>query len=151
MLWYNWSNILFLSRRQRKPGSDKTKKSRDVLQQQQLVITKNLFLVLVTYLVCISPHILCEIADAPYYVILHTRMLVACNSCLNPILYGVKHPHFRQVFKCVLLRRWEDIPQPAFRWMAISQDTDSDLKSSTYQSVNAVTLVRLPLKVENDN
>lgn len=137
-------SLIFLS------SNTKCTTNSEVLQRQQLAITKNLFLVLVTYLVSVSPHILCEIADAPYYIILHTRMLVACNSCLNPIIYGMKHPHFRQVFKSIISRRLTEIPQPAFRWMASSQNIDSEMKSSTYQSVKAVTLLSLPLKVQTD-
>lgn len=127
-------------------------------REVNLDITKNLFVVLLTYLVCVSPHIVCEIVDAPPFIILHTRMLVACNSCLNPIIYAVKHPHFRQVFKCIILRRWTDIPQPVFDFMKIKEkehgrDADSDERTSTHFSYNTMIISHAikPKKVEYDN
>ncbi|KAJ8038599.1 hypothetical protein HOLleu_16063 [Holothuria leucospilota] len=50
-----------------------------------------------------------ELLKAEALIVNHTKILVVLNSCLNPILYAVKHPHFRQVFRCIVLCRWKDI------------------------------------------
>lgn len=123
-------------------------------RQASLNITKNLFVVLLAYLICVIPHIASEIADAPHLVILHTSILVLCNNCLNPIIYGLKHPHFRQVFKCIIFRKWMEIPQPAFSWMKShrqtqSRDFDLDVYPSTHLPFTTVSLTRLPTKSED--
>lgn len=87
------------------------------VSKQQVDITKNLFYILVTFVICLTPHMISELANAHHLLILHTKILVAFNSCVNPILYGAKHPHFRHVFKCIIYGRWGEIPEPTFRWM----------------------------------
>ncbi|XP_071838564.1 melatonin receptor type 1B-B-like [Apostichopus japonicus] len=143
MVSYNLSLLKSRSCSQNDPQSSrsavtKTDKSKTrEIAPNHLAINRNLFLVLVIYLVCLSPHIIGEIVNAPYYVILHTTIIVACNSCLNPIIYGVKHPHFRQVFKSIILCRWSEIPQPAYKWMAASQQAHyHDVKMSTHVTLD---------------
>ncbi|XP_071812054.1 melanopsin-A-like [Apostichopus japonicus] len=88
--------------------------------KKQVDISKNLFYVIVTYLICLTPHLLAEIFDAKSIVITQTKVLVVSNSFVNPILYGVKHPHFRLVFACILRCRWQDVPQPSWILKATS-------------------------------
>ncbi|KAJ8024874.1 hypothetical protein HOLleu_34908 [Holothuria leucospilota] len=80
---------------------------------------------MVTYTICLTPQIVSELTDAQPFIILHTKILVAFNSCLNPIIYGVNHPHFREVFKCIVFRRWKDIPKPVLKWMNNSRSKES--------------------------
>ncbi|KAJ8027626.1 G-protein coupled receptor moody [Holothuria leucospilota] len=82
--------------------------------KHQVDITKNLFYVVVTFVICITPYMFAELFKASAGIINHTKILVCLNSCLNPILYGVKHPHFRQVFKSIVRFRWSEIPQPIY-------------------------------------
>ncbi|KAJ8024590.1 Melatonin receptor type 1C [Holothuria leucospilota] len=94
-----------------------TKSHQPQISEPELDITQNLFLVVIAFIVFLSPQLVAEILDASPVVILHTSILVTVNSCVNPILYGFKHPVFKEVFKCIILCRWKAIPQPAFKWM----------------------------------
>ncbi|KAJ8024381.1 G-protein coupled receptor moody [Holothuria leucospilota] len=104
------------------------------VSQNQVDIIKNLFYVLVSFFICFAPYTISKIFDAHYLVLFYTKFLVLFNSCVNPILYGVNHPHFRQVFYSILSRQWSKIPEPAFRWMnsgssrlAVSGSKSNDL------------------------
>ncbi|KAJ8024922.1 Histamine H3 receptor [Holothuria leucospilota] len=81
--------------------------------KKQIEISKNLFYVIVIFIIFVAPHLIVEIVNAKPEVINQTKILVVFNSAINPILYGLKHPHFRQVFKCILCRRWKEVPQPS--------------------------------------
>lgn len=95
--------------------SDNT--TRHDLSQNQVDITKNLFFILVSFFMCLTPHIMCELINAHFLITLHTKIIVALSSCVNPFLYGARHPYFRRVFKSILSCRWSEIPDPAFKWM----------------------------------
>lgn len=88
-------------------------KQRNKSLRKEIDISKNLFYVIVTFLICMTPELIAETVDAGPVVILHTKMLVASNSFMNPILYGIKHPHFKLVFACILKRRWKGVPEPS--------------------------------------
>lgn len=90
---------------------------RKVISQNQVDITKNLFFIVLAFLVLLIPQLVAEILDARPVVILHTSVLVTVICCINPVLYGLKHPFFRQVFKSIVMCRWTEIPQPAFKFL----------------------------------
>ena len=78
----------------------------------QIDVTKNLFFVVCVFTLCISPFGLSLVLQQ------HGRRLypvgatiLACNSCVNPIIYAAKHPQFRSVFKAILLCRFSEIPE----------------------------------------
>ncbi|KAJ8024380.1 Melanopsin [Holothuria leucospilota] len=108
------------------------------VSRNQVDITKNLFYILVSFFICLTPHMISEVLDAHYLVISYTKLIITFNSCVNPILYGIKHPYFRQVFYSILSRRWDEIPEPAFRWMnsgssfsAVTVSRSRDLDSTS--------------------
>ncbi|XP_071943802.1 melatonin receptor type 1B-B-like [Antedon mediterranea] len=79
-------------------------------------ITQNLFYVVVVYVMCITPFVIClsvvprggSIKATPY-----AAVILMINSCINPLIYAVKHPHFKGVFKSILtcdLKRIADRP-----------------------------------------
>lgn len=105
--------------------------------QKQVDISKNLFYVFVTYIICLTPHLLAEVVNAGPYVITQTKVLVVCNSFANPILYGLKHPHFRKVFACIVKCRWQDVPQPS--WIL---RTTTQLHSKSQGNSNMMSHVR---------
>lgn len=84
-------------------------------------ITINMFLVVVAFLACLSPTIIflvivhtitnstagCTISEAYVLVIL------SANCCINPIIYGWRHPLFRRVFVCILHGKFHEIERPS--------------------------------------
>ena len=72
------------------------------IARRQLQVTKNLFFVLCAFLVCLSPYVFNLFIPNTCYFLPYTAMLLAFNSCLNPLIYAVKHPDFRRAFRSLL-------------------------------------------------
>ena len=78
---------------------------------QTVQITKNLLYVVVAFVVCFVPYSL-AVAVPPLHVARHwAGLLVMFNSSINPIIYGLKHPHFKQVFPFILRGQWKEVPE----------------------------------------
>ena len=85
--------------------------TKDALKKRQMQITKNMFYVVCAYFLCFTPYGLCLLIDTSDPAIPYTAALVLINGCINPILYGTKHPNFREVFKCILKCDLKQIPE----------------------------------------
>ncbi|XP_072180608.1 melatonin receptor type 1B-B-like [Diadema setosum] len=88
----------------------------------ELVITKNLLCVICCFVLCVTPFmgvfLIIPFLQGPTLhrilsVMPYVSLPLVTDSCLNPFIYGWKHPHFRVVIACVLRRRWRDIPEPS--------------------------------------
>ncbi|PIK45041.1 putative G-protein coupled receptor [Apostichopus japonicus] len=85
---------------------------RETLNARQVKITINMFIVVAAYLICITPYMVCLIAEEfesvfPIYVI----VFYALGNAINPALYAWKHPQFRQVFKPMVLLECSKVPE----------------------------------------
>ncbi|XP_072180598.1 melatonin receptor type 1B-B-like [Diadema setosum] len=88
----------------------------------ELVITKNLLCVICCFVLCVTPFIGVFLA-IPFLkgpalrrvlsVMPYVGLPLVLDSCLNPFIYGWKHPHLRVTIACVLQQRWRDIPEPS--------------------------------------
>ncbi|XP_038045192.1 melanopsin-B-like [Patiria miniata] len=84
-------------------GHDGTATTNLALQRQlwerQVAVTKNLFLVVCVFLLCLSPYflILALVKTASSALSYASTILVA-NSSVNPIIYATRHPDFRTAF-----------------------------------------------------
>ncbi|KAJ8042651.1 Alpha-1A adrenergic receptor [Holothuria leucospilota] len=75
--------------------------------RRQLQVTKNLFIVVCSYIICIMPFgLVCVIPAETYPAIPWISVLLMINSCVNPIIYGLKHPQFKEVFRPILTCSW---------------------------------------------
>ncbi|XP_071476863.1 melatonin receptor type 1A-like [Diadema antillarum] len=86
--------------------------------QVNVKITMNLFYVVCVYMVCVVPYSLCLLAisqsnASARHASLYLALILVVNSCANVVIYGLKHPHFRAVFKCIIACRFAEIPQPS--------------------------------------
>ncbi|KAJ8022211.1 Melatonin receptor type 1A [Holothuria leucospilota] len=82
--------------------------------RRQVKVTENLFIVVCTFIVCVTPFgITNGIPAATYPMIPWTLLLFFMNSCLNPIIYGLKHPQFKEVFWPIMTCSWRNIPEPS--------------------------------------
>ena len=76
---------------------------------QTVQITKNLLYVVVAFMVCFIPY---TIAVAVFPAARHWAGLLAmANSAINPVIYGLKHPHFKEVFPYIIKGEWKEIPE----------------------------------------
>ncbi|XP_072180596.1 kappa-type opioid receptor-like [Diadema setosum] len=118
-----WLIFRHVTRSALKSRSCSTPTEKGFRRHTELAITKNLLSVLCCFILCVTPFMGVLLAipflEAPtmHRVFRGTArfsiFLLALDSCLNPFIYGWKHPHVRVVMACVLRRRWRDIPEPS--------------------------------------
>lgn len=79
-------------------------------------ITRNLFVVVLFFFVCIAPTTVTffTFIDPPIFIVFY--VIMSLNYCVNPIIYAWRHPVFRKVFRCMIARRLEDIKEPS-QWI----------------------------------
>ena len=85
--------------------------TKQALKKRQMQITKNMFYVVCAYFLCFTPYGLCLLIDTSDPATPYTAALVLINGCINPFLYGTKHPHFKEVFKCIWKCDLNQIPE----------------------------------------
>ncbi|XP_071812502.1 G-protein coupled receptor moody-like [Apostichopus japonicus] len=81
--------------------------------KRQHQITKNLFVVVCSFMICVMPFGIACLIPPSYPAIPWVSMLVLVNSCVNPIIYGLKHPQFNEVFRPLICCHLRKIPQPS--------------------------------------
>ena len=82
-------------------------------KRRQIAITKNLFYVMCAFVACLAPYAISLMIPPSDPVIPWTGMIVIFNSAVNPVIYGVKHPHFNKVFRCMFRCQYRMIPEPS--------------------------------------
>ena len=97
-------------------GDDKHKSK---LSQQQLQITKNLFMTVCAFTVCISPYFISLFFPTSSEFAIYFATILIFNSCLNPIIYAAKHPQFKKVLRPMMRCRWSEIPEPSRVLLAV--------------------------------
>ncbi|XP_072163241.1 somatostatin receptor type 5-like [Diadema setosum] len=85
------------------------------LQEREVKITKNLFTIVCVFVVCFLPSGVNFAIPGASVLTLYGSMMMMANSALNPIIYGLKHPNFRDVFGKIIHCRLSDIPEPSRR------------------------------------
>ena len=76
----------------------------EVVNRREVEITKNLFLVVCLFVVCWLPNCIIISTSENSVLLLYFTLMAGANSLLNPIIYGFRHPNFREVFKRILCR-----------------------------------------------
>ncbi|XP_038076867.1 melatonin receptor type 1A-like [Patiria miniata] len=83
------------------------------LSRRQTKITKNMFYIICAFMLCLTPFVICLFCDYSDPFLPYASAILACNSCVNPLIYATKHHDFKTVFGCILRRKWENIPEPS--------------------------------------
>lgn len=100
----------------------------------QVQVTKNLFFIFVAYILCLTPQAVCTIftcgIDENY-----TRFIVALNSVVNPFIYGLNHPIFRQVF--ISIFTCKSIPEPSSFLTNLTRRMN-DLRTTSFASLDQI-------------
>ncbi|XP_038045053.1 melatonin receptor type 1B-A-like [Patiria miniata] len=81
---------------------DSYKLKRPSTSRKQIDITKNLFCVVLAFVICVSPFGIALMIPPSDPFIPWAAAILVLNSCINPIIYATKHPHFREVFRLML-------------------------------------------------
>ncbi|XP_071802630.1 melatonin receptor type 1A-like [Asterias amurensis] len=77
----------------------------------QAEVTKNLFTVVCTFFLCVAPYSFSLILPKTEQFIPIAGVILTGNSCVNPLIYAAKHPHFRTVFRCIITMKCTEIPE----------------------------------------
>ena len=83
------------------------------IDEMEVEITKNLFLVVCAFFLFFSPYCIALFIPGSDYLLLYLGISVLSNSIINPVIYAKRHPHFKVVFKCMLTCRYSEIPEPS--------------------------------------
>ncbi|XP_033644489.1 G-protein coupled receptor moody-like [Asterias rubens] len=70
-------------------------------RNDQLEITKNLFVVVCALVVCFTPLSIMVVTKNNRYQ-LYGGLALFVSSCINPLIYATKHPHFKPVLRSML-------------------------------------------------
>ncbi|XP_033103216.1 melanopsin-like [Anneissia japonica] len=90
--------------------------TQDRKNKTQIQVTKNLFCVVVVYVICVTPYGVNLLVSGVGSIkaIPYTALLLILNSSLNPLIYATKHPNFKTVFKSILKCDLRRIPDRAY-------------------------------------
>lgn len=91
------------------------KKRAKKVRKQQVEITKNLFLVICAFLLCVLPATIGGLIPSSDPAIPWITLILVFNSCINPFIYASRHPNFKTVFKSILSCRPNSIPDGSWR------------------------------------
>ncbi|XP_038046006.1 G-protein coupled receptor moody-like [Patiria miniata] len=82
------------------------------IHKHQIQITKNLFIVsCVCFLLPLPNSVFLMLGLDDLF--LYGVIFLFANSAVNPLLYGARHPMFKEIMLCILRHRWADIPEPS--------------------------------------
>ena len=90
------------------------------IRQRQIDITKNMFYVLVAFIICLTPYAIC-LCFPDLNGQLYAATFVTANSCVNPFLYGFKHPNFKEVFQVMLKCKCRNVPEQSSAFKRLRQ------------------------------
>ena len=89
-----------------------TRDRQTLLKMQEIQITRNLFLVVILFVLFFTPYFLSVVIPGGRRVALFAGIFVVGSSAVNPILYSLKHPHFKIVLRAIIKRDWQNFPEP---------------------------------------
>ena len=75
------------------------------INQKEIEITKNVFIVVCLFMICYVGSSVNFVIPGASLSTLYGYVITMSNSVVNPIIYGLKHPNFREAFKRILCRR----------------------------------------------
>ncbi|XP_022080047.1 melatonin receptor type 1B-B-like [Acanthaster planci] len=86
---------------------------RDRIYRQQLQITKNLFMAVCAFFLCITPYCVALFIPNTDRYLLFLGVVFTFNSCVNPIIYAAKHPQFKKVIRRMMRCQYSQIEEPS--------------------------------------
>ncbi|XP_792661.1 dopamine D2-like receptor [Strongylocentrotus purpuratus] len=74
----------------------------NAINKMEVEITKNLSVVVGVLMICTLPQSINLMIPGVDALMIYSSMIILANSVVNPIIYGFKHPIFKEVFKSLL-------------------------------------------------
>ncbi|XP_071490379.1 melatonin receptor type 1B-B-like [Diadema antillarum] len=90
-----------------KSATGGTNKSRSETSKLENRITKNMFYVVLGFLVCVIPYGIVVLSNPGVAGVPLGQAFLLFNSCVNPLIYGTKHPHFRGAIRNIFRGRFK--------------------------------------------
>ncbi len=84
----------------------------NAFNQKDLEVTKNLFIVVAAFFLCFMPYFVLLLFPGTDSIRLYGVLFVYSNSCINPVIYARRHPHFKVVMGAMIKCNFEHIPEP---------------------------------------
>nr|XP_054767336.1 histamine H2 receptor-like [Lytechinus pictus] len=75
---------------------------KSTFSKRQMSVTKNLFIIIVVFLILISPYSIQLVIPGGERLVPAFGMIFLFNSCVNPFIYGTRHPDFKVAFRSIL-------------------------------------------------
>ena len=79
--------------------------SSNLRMKREIDMTKNLFLIVCIFVICWLPNVFTFSTPGMSVATVYGALIAMANSAVNPIVYGLRYPNFREVFKRILLCR----------------------------------------------
>ena len=86
--------------------------AKDRISCEEIKITKNLFLVVCSFLLCFTPYFTLLFIPDAQILLFYSRVLILGNSSINFVIYASRHPVFRVVLRHMMRCSYAEIPQP---------------------------------------
>lgn len=83
------------------------------LNRRQIKITKNLFVVVCAYVICVSQYAVFLIIPVFERLLPYSAVLITFSHAVNPLIYALKHPTFKVVIRPMLMCQFSKIPGPS--------------------------------------
>ncbi|KAJ8024375.1 Rhodopsin, GQ-coupled [Holothuria leucospilota] len=88
---------------------NKTDQMQRQLQKRQIKVTKNLFYTVCFYMFCFLPYGIACVIPNGHVAVPSTSLIGLLSSCVNPFIYGLSHPQFKDVVKSILSCKFRHI------------------------------------------
>ena len=85
---------------------------RKKLDRQDVKVTRNLFLIVCLFFGCFSPYFVSALIPGARRASSFALFAVLGNSAINPLVYGLKQPHFKDVLLKIITCRYREIADP---------------------------------------
>ena len=95
------------------PNQGTVLKRENPFNRKDLEVTKNMLAIIIIFFLCFMPYAVILFIPGAERLHLYGITLVFANSSLNPIIYGLRHPHFKLVLGTLIKCRYDNIPEPA--------------------------------------
>ncbi len=97
--------------------------------KRQLETTKNLFYIVLTFIVCYTPYYICLVMNMTRFLIPWTGAILLSSTVLNPLIYATKHKYFRRVFIQILKGKCADVTKQSLLQKQLASSTRASVHS----------------------
>eukprot|EP00057_Strongylocentrotus_purpuratus_P034622 XP_795967.2 PREDICTED: melatonin receptor type 1A-like [Strongylocentrotus purpuratus] len=75
---------------------------KSTFSKRQMSVTKNLFIIIILFILLITPYSVQLVIPGGWRLVPGLAMVFLFNSCVNPFIYGTRHPDFKVAFRSIL-------------------------------------------------